>query len=71
MQVLACVRPFLSDDGKQGNNRDTPSAYQFSDEHVFMEKHGNPSQQEMFSFDRVFVPSAGEDVVFMKNFGIS
>jgi kinesin family protein C1 len=64
VRVLACIRPFLSGDGEQGDNRDTPSVYQFSDEQFIVQKPGYPSEQVKFSFDHVFAPSEGEDVIF-------
>ncbi|KAL7434942.1 hypothetical protein ACHAXH_006726, partial [Discostella pseudostelligera] len=64
VRVFARIRPFLPDDGEQGNDSESPSVYHFGDEHLSVANLSNPSQRHKFAFDRVFAPSAGQEDVF-------
>lgn len=65
VRVFARIRPFLPDDGKQGKETDTQGSISYHDDSIVsVAKQNNSGQSDKFPFDRVFAPSAGQDVVF-------
>ncbi|KAL9190447.1 hypothetical protein ACHAXT_007658 [Thalassiosira profunda] len=64
VRVFARIRPFIPDDGKQGEENEDPCVSHESDSVVSVPKQNDPSERHRFSFDRVFAPSSGQDAVF-------
>jgi len=66
VRVFARIRPFLPDDGKQGEEggTTTPFVSHEGDDMVTVTKPNDPGQKHEFPFDRVFAPSAGQETVY-------
>ena len=64
-QVFARFRPFLPNDGKQGNKSSSTLPFSLDGGRIVTVANPNDiSQPYKFTFDRVFPPSAGQDAVF-------
>ncbi|KAL7555069.1 hypothetical protein ACHAWF_018699 [Thalassiosira exigua] len=66
VRVFARIRPFVSDDGKQGDGDESPTPFvsEEGEDIITVTKPNDPNRRQKFSLDRVFPFSAGQEDVF-------